>query len=143
MKKHHRHYPRWPQFSIQDPATYLVSNYLVLFKKKKFLSLCVFSSTENGEKEAKEEKEEKAEKAEKAEPEPEVKEEEPEEKEEMTVKTKAKKDKKPAEEGFELWNELEVQRIKFMVSIPVLQHLFKFTQYIHTQSDRCCNILVF
>ncbi len=69
----------------------------------------VFSSTENGEK------------TEKAEPEPEVKEEEPEEIEEKTVKTKAKKDKKPAEEGFELWNELEVQRIKFMVSSSLLQ----------------------
>lgn len=39
-----------------------------------------------------------------------------EEMEEKTVKAKAKKEKKPAEEGFELWNELEVQRIKFMVS---------------------------
>lgn len=74
-----------------------------------FLSLCFFlTSTENGEK------------AEKAEPEPEVKEEEPVETDETTVKTKAKKEKKPAEEGFELWNELEVQRIKFMVSIPEL-----------------------
>lgn len=82
----------------------------------RFLFSCVFSSTENGEKTEKAEKEEKAEKVEKVEPEPEVKEEEPEELEEMTVKTKAKKDKKPAEEGFELWNELEVQRIKFMVS---------------------------
>lgn len=45
-----------------------------------------------------------------------MKEEEPEEPEERTVKAKVKKDKKPAEEGFELWNELEVQRIKFMVS---------------------------
>lgn len=35
------------------------------------------------------------------------------------MKTKAKKDKKPVEEGFELWNELEVQRIKFMVSRPL------------------------
>ncbi|TMS07121.1 Ryanodine receptor 1 [Larimichthys crocea] len=60
------------------------------------------ADTENGEK------------TEKVEPEPEVKEEEPEEKEEKAVKTKAKKDKKPVEEGFELWNELEVQRIKFM-----------------------------
>lgn len=65
---------------------------------------CVFSSTENGEK------------AEKAEPEPEVKEEEPEEPEERSVKTKVKKDKKCDKEGFKLWNELEVQRIKFMVS---------------------------
>lgn len=45
-----------------------------------------------------------------------MKEEEPEYKEEVPVKAKAKKEKKPAEEGFELWNELEVQRIKFMVS---------------------------
>jgi len=67
--------------------------------------VCVCSSTENGEK------------AEKAEPEPEVKEEElPEPEEEKAVKTKAKKDKKSAEGGFELWNELEIQRIKFMVS---------------------------
>uniref|UniRef100_A0A8K9WN68 Ryanodine receptor 1 n=1 Tax=Oncorhynchus mykiss TaxID=8022 RepID=A0A8K9WN68_ONCMY len=33
---------------------------------------------------------------------------------EETLKTKAKKEKKPAEEGYELWNELEIQRIKFM-----------------------------
>lgn len=66
-----------------------------------------YSSTENGEK------------TEKAEPEPEVKEEEPEYQEEVPVKAKAKKEKKPAEEGFELWNELEVQRIKFMVSLFV------------------------
>lgn len=62
------------------------------------------SSTENGEK------------AKKPEAEPEVKEEEPAEEEEITVKTKAKKSKKPVEEGFELWNELEIQRVKFMVS---------------------------
>lgn len=38
------------------------------------------------------------------------------------MKAKAKKEKKPAEEGFELWNELEIQRIKFMVGfILVLQ----------------------
>ncbi|XP_071216376.1 ryanodine receptor 1b isoform X2 [Salvelinus alpinus] len=55
---------------------------------------------------------ENGEKAEK-EAEPVVKEEEPEVKEE-TLKTKAKKEKKPAEEGYELWNELEIQRIKFM-----------------------------
>lgn len=78
-----------------------------MFNKKTF----VFSSTENGEK------------AEKAEPEVEVKQEEPEETEEKTVKTKAKKDKKHAEEGFELWNELEVQRIKFMVSSPLLNYV--------------------
>lgn len=62
------------------------------------------SSTENGEK------------AKKPEAEPEVKEEEPVEEEEITVKAKAKKSKKPVEEGFELWNELEIQRVKFMVS---------------------------
>lgn len=39
------------------------------------------------------------------------------------MKTKTKKDKKAAEDGFELWNELEVQRIKFMVSSPLLQTL--------------------
>ena len=61
------------------------------------------SSNENGEKAEKE-------------AEPVVKEEEPEVKEE-TLKTKAKKEKKPAEEGYELWNELEIQRIKFMVTI--------------------------
>lgn len=72
----------------------------------KFISyVCISISTENGEKAEKE-------------TESEVKEEEPEEKEEK-VKTKAKKDKKPAEEGFELWNELEVQRNKFMVMIPL------------------------
>ena len=57
-------------------------------------------STENGEKADKE-------------LEAEVKEEEPEVKEK--VKPKTKKDKK-SEEGFELWNELEIQRIKFMVN---------------------------
>lgn len=46
-----------------------------------------------------------------------MKEEEPAEEEEITVKTKAKKSKKPVEEGFELWNELEIQRVKFMVSV--------------------------
>lgn len=65
-------------------------------------------STENGEK------------TEKPEPEPESKEEEPAEEEEIAVKTKAKKSKKPVEEGFELWNELEIQRVKFMVSVPLL-----------------------
>lgn len=74
------------------------------YSAKKTFSPHVFSSTENGEK------------TEKAEPEPEVKEEIPEETEERTVKTKTKKDKKAADDGFELWNELEVQRIKFMVS---------------------------
>ena len=87
-----------------------------MFEKENstILSPCLlFPSTENGEK---------AEKAEKAEPEPEVKEEEPEEKEETAVKTKAKKDKKTVEEGFELWNELEIQRIKFMVSSSLLRY---------------------
>ena len=60
-------------------------------------------SAENGEKE-------------KAVPEVEVKAEEPEpEPEEEVVKTKPKKEKKSAGEGFELWNELDVQRNKFMV----------------------------
>lgn len=36
------------------------------------------------------------------------------------MKAKAKKSKKPAEEGFELWNELEIQRVKFMVSFNLL-----------------------
>ncbi|XP_031429541.1 ryanodine receptor 1b isoform X8 [Clupea harengus] len=54
------------------------------------------SDAENGEKEAE------------AEPTQE------EEQEEIKVKAKAKKVKEPEEEGFELWNELEIQRIKFM-----------------------------
>lgn len=62
---------------------------------------------------------ENGEKTEKPEPEPESKEEESAE-EEIVVKTKAKKSKKPVEEGFELWNELEIQRVKFMVSVPLL-----------------------
>lgn len=95
--------------------TYLCSYPDFYYQMLKPFFLRVFSSTENGEK---------AEKAEKAEPEPEVKEEEPEEIEEKTVKAKAKKDKKPAEEGFELWNELEIQRIKFMVSSSLLQSCF-------------------
>lgn len=37
------------------------------------------------------------------------------EEEEIKVKAKAKKEKQSAGDGFELWNELEVQRIKFMV----------------------------
>uniref|UniRef100_A0A8C5BBS0 Ryanodine receptor 1 n=1 Tax=Gadus morhua TaxID=8049 RepID=A0A8C5BBS0_GADMO len=54
-------------------------------------------------------------KLEKAVPEVEVKAEEPEpEPEEEVVKTKPKKEKKSAGEGFELWNELDVQRNKFM-----------------------------
>lgn len=72
------------------------------------LSVSLMSSTENGEK------------AKKTEPEPEVKEEEPAEEEEITVKTKAKKSKKTVEQGFELWNELEIQRVKFMVSALLL-----------------------
>lgn len=75
------------------------------------LSSRVFSSTENGEK------------TEKAEPEPEVKKEEPEVIEEKKEKAKAKKEKKPAEEGFELWNELEIQRVKFMVSSCLSQYI--------------------
>lgn len=71
------------------------------------LSVSLMFSIENGEK------------TEKPEPEPESKEEELAE-EEIVVKTKAKKSKKPVEEGFELWNELEIQRVKFMVSIPLL-----------------------
>lgn len=62
----------------------------------------VQQSAENGEKSEKE-----------AEPEPEEKPDE--EQEEKKAKAKAKKGKKQEEEGFELWNELEVQRIKFMV----------------------------
>lgn len=50
-----------------------------------------------------------------------MKEEEPVELEEMAVKTKAKKEKKHAEEGFDLWNELEIQRVKFMVSSSLVQ----------------------
>lgn len=38
-----------------------------------------------------------------------------EEEEETKVKAKAKKEKHSAGDSFELWNELEVQRIKFMV----------------------------
>lgn len=61
-----------------------------------------------------------------------MKEEEPaKEEEEKEVKTKAKKEKKPAEGGFELWNELEVQRIKFMVSRSCsshLKHAFSFRE---------------
>lgn len=77
--------------------------------KHNSLPLCVSTSTENAEKE----KEEKAV--------PEVKEEEPEVEEEK-LKTKSKKDKKHTHEGFELWNELEIQRIKFMVRSPLLQY---------------------
>ena len=60
-------------------------------------------SAENGEKE-------------KAGAEAEVKEEEPEPEPEV-VKTKPKKEKKSAAEGFELWNELDIQRNKFMVRL--------------------------
>ncbi|KAI4894472.1 hypothetical protein NFI96_006543 [Prochilodus magdalenae] len=52
---------------------------------------------------------------EKAEKEAEARAEEPEEKEKVEKTSKAKKEKKPAkDEGFELWNELDVQRNKFM-----------------------------
>lgn len=63
----------------------------------------VSQSVENGEKAEKE-----------AEPESEEK---PEEPEEIKEKAKAKKGKKEEEGGFELWNELEIQRIKFMVIV--------------------------
>lgn len=63
----------------------------------------VIWSAENGEK---------AEKEGEAPPEEEAVEEE-----EKKVKPKVKKGAAPAEEGFELWNELEVQRIKFMVRL--------------------------
>lgn len=63
-----------------------------------------YQSAENGEK---------AEKEAEAVPEEIV----PEEKEEISVKAKAKKEKLSAGGGFELWNELEVQRIKFMVRV--------------------------
>ncbi|XP_047678303.1 ryanodine receptor 1-like isoform X6 [Tachysurus fulvidraco] len=65
------------------------------------------ADTENGEKA------EKAEKEAEAPPEQKVPEKE-EEEEEKKVKAKAKKEKHSAGDGFELWNELEVQRIKFM-----------------------------
>lgn len=68
--------------------------------------LC-YQSAENGEK---------AEKEAEAVPEEKV----PEEKEEMAVKAKAKKEKQSAGDGFELWNELEVQRIKFMVRVCLM-----------------------
>ena len=61
--------------------------------------MSIICSAENGEKEAE------------AEPTQE------EEQEEIKVKAKAKKVKEPEEEGFELCNELEIQRIKFMVVI--------------------------
>jgi len=57
---------------------------------------------------------ENGEKTEKAEAEPEAKvEEEPLDEEEL-FRPKVKKENKAAEEGFELWNELEIQRVKFM-----------------------------
>ncbi len=46
--------------------------------------------------------------------------------EEKKAKAKAKKGKKQEEEGFELWNELEVQRNKFMV-ITVIYLYTSFT----------------
>ncbi|XP_023662899.1 ryanodine receptor 1b isoform X3 [Paramormyrops kingsleyae] len=62
------------------------------------------ADAENGEKAEKE-----------AEAEPEAMGESPEEIKEETVKVKAKKDKRSAgEQGFELWNELDIQRNKFM-----------------------------
>lgn len=68
----------------------------------------VHQSAENGEKAEKE-----------AEPEPEKKTDK--EQEVKKAKAKAKKGKKQEEEGFELWNELEVQRIKFMVITIISQ----------------------
>lgn len=75
---------------------------------KPFKILCckLYQSTENGEKAKKE-----------AEAEPEEKQ---AEEEKATVKSKTKKEKQSAGEGFELWNELEVQRIKFMVRFEIL-----------------------
>lgn len=64
----------------------------------------VHQSAENGEKAEKE-------------AEPESEEKPDEEQEEKKAKAKAKKGKKAEGDGFELWNELEVQRIKFMVII--------------------------
>lgn len=69
-----------------------------------FFGLSIITcSAENGEKAAKEGEAEAAE-AEAEAPE-----------EEKKVKAKAKKGKEEEEAGFELWNELEIQRIKFMV----------------------------
>lgn len=68
------------------------------------MSCKIYQSAENGEK---------AEKEAEAVPEEKV----AEEKEEKTVKAKAKKEKPSGGDGFELWNELEVQRIKFMVRV--------------------------
>ena len=47
-------------------------------------------------------------------------EEEKVEEEEKKVKVKAKKGKEAAEEGFELWNELEVQRITCQLMSKVI-----------------------
>jgi len=80
-----------------------------------WLILLSIKSVENGEKAEKE-----------AEPESEEK---PEEPEEIKEKAKSKKGKKEEEGGFELWNELEVQRIKFMVIVLyiVSHHLLYFS----------------
>lgn len=72
--------------------------------------LNIYPSAENGEK---------AEKEAEAVPEEKVAEEEEEEEEKKKIKAKAKKEKQSAGDGFELWNELEVQRIKFMVRFYV------------------------
>lgn len=94
----------------------VVKSYSVQYKHCAVVALTypsVHHSAENGEKSEKE-----------AEPEPEEKpDEEPEEKK---AKAKAKKGKKQEEVGFELWNELEVQRNKFMV-ITVIYLYTSFT----------------
>lgn len=80
----------------------------------------VSQSVENGEKAEKE-----------AEPEPEEK---PEQPEEIKEKAKAKKGKKEEEGGFELWNELEIQRIKFMVIVLYI---------VSDPSQLCRNYIIF
>lgn len=78
----------------------------------------LISSAENGEKAAK------------PEPVPEPKVEEPAVEEEEPVKAKAKKEKKTPEEGFQLWNELEVQRVKFMVTDSLILIIFYYSIYL-------------
>lgn len=85
--------------------------------------LKIYQSAENGEK---------AEKEAEAVPEEKVAKEE----EEQKVKAKAKKEKQSAGDGFELWNELEVQRIKFMVRFCfmfeslAIDRFFKFSSSV-------------
>lgn len=97
-------------------------NYVVYFLHLKKTHL--FNSTENGEK---------VEKEAEAKPEPTPEEPKPER------ATKTKKEKRPAKgAGFELWNELDVQRNKFMVGEKAKYNslqlhfsqsfLFRFTQ---------------